>query len=111
MATQPRCRVFAHSGDARSRKPLRGLSSSSIRVDDPLLSFPWLAGSATFKFFPKSAIGFWTAQSCGVDSGFQPRFVSHVGAVALPGRPIAILSIVFGIAEAFFARLPRQRLL
>jgi hypothetical protein len=60
---------------------------------------------------PKSAIGFWTAQSCGVDSGFQPRFVSHVGAVALPGRPIAILSIVFGIAEAFFARLPRQRLL
>jgi hypothetical protein len=61
--------------------------------------------------YPKSAIGFWTAQSCGVDSGFQPRFVSHVGAVALPGRPIAILSIVFGIAEAFFARLPRQRLL
>jgi hypothetical protein len=60
---------------------------------------------------PKSAIGFWTAQSFAVDSGFQPRFVSHVGAVALPGHPIAILSIVFGIGEAFLARLPRQRLL
>ena len=60
---------------------------------------------------PKSAIGFWTAQSCGVDSGFQPRFVSHVGAVALLGHPIAILSSVFGIGEAFLARLPRQRFL
>jgi len=29
----------------------------------------------------------------------------------LPGCPIAILSIIFGIGEAFFARLPRQRLL
>jgi hypothetical protein len=62
-------------------------------------------------YHPKSAMGFWTAQSCGVDSGFQPRFVSHVGAVALPGHPIAILSIVFGIGEAFLARLPHQRLL
>jgi hypothetical protein len=34
-----------------------------------------------------------------------------VGTGALAGRAIAILSIVFGFAEAFFARLPGQRLL
>ena len=28
---------------------------------------------------PKSAMGFWTTRSCGVDSGFQPRFVSRGG--------------------------------
>ena len=61
--------------------------------------------------FPKSAMSFWTPRSCGVDGGFQPSFVLRGGTGALAGRAIAILSIVFGFGEAFFVRLPGQRLL
>jgi hypothetical protein len=34
-----------------------------------------------------------------------------MGAGVLAARAIAILSVVFGFGEAFFARLPGQRLL
>ena len=58
---------------------------------------------------PRSAFG--RRSRAGLIAVFSPVLRHAVGAVALPGRPIAILSIVFGIGEAFFARLPRQRLL
>jgi len=42
---------------------------------------------------------------------FSPILCHAVGAGALAGRAMAILSIVFGFGEASFARLPGQRLL
>ena len=47
----------------------------------------------------------------GLIAVFSPVLCHAVGAGALAGRAIAILSIVFGFGEAFFARLPGQRLL
>jgi hypothetical protein len=40
---------------------------------------------------------------------FSPVLCHAVGAGALAGRAIAVLSIVFGLGEAFFARLSGQR--
>ncbi len=47
----------------------------------------------------------------GLMAIFSPVLCHVVGAGALAGRAIAILSIVFGFGETFFARLPGQRLL
>jgi len=78
-----------------------------IAVAEPRVPTEWTnvwvpATNASASTNPKSAMGFWTTRSCGVDSGFQPRLCHAVGTGALAGRAIAILSIVFGFAEAFF---------
>jgi hypothetical protein len=56
-------------------------------------------------------MGFGRRGRAGLIAIFNPVLCRAVGAGALAGCPIAILSIVIGLGEAFFARLSGQRLL